>query len=73
MSFLRRRRHSELDARVADATRRAEAAREEAQLSQARHEAIVETIVTPLRQAAEQNRFAELLRRSLAGGYRGHA
>lgn len=73
MSFLRRRRRGELDARVEDATRRAEAAREEAELSRARHEQVVEDIITPLRQAGERNRFADLLRQSLAQGYGGRA
>lgn len=64
-----RRRHDDLDARVADARARAEDAREEAELSLARQESVREHVVRPLRQAAEQNQFAAMIRASLTEGY----
>lgn len=69
MSWLRRR-HAELDARVADARVCAEVAREQAELSRTRHEAIVEQVVKPLRKAGERNQFASMIRRSLIEGDR---
>jgi hypothetical protein len=69
-SFLRRR-HRELDARVADATARAEMAREEAGKSVARQESVRENVVRPLRAAAEHNQFSQLIRDSLREGHRG--
>lgn len=71
--FSCRRRHSGLDARVADAEKRAEEAAAEARLSRARHEAVVEQVVKPLRRAGERNQFAELLRRSLIEKHGGGA
>lgn len=65
-----RRRHAELDARVADACGRAESAAEQAALSRVRHEAVVKNVVKPLRRRAEQNMFAEMLRQSLIDGHR---
>lgn len=69
----RLRRHADLDARVAQAQRRAGEAAEEARLSQVRHEAVVENVVRPLRRAGERNQFAELVRRSLIEGHGGGA
>ena len=67
------RRHAGLDARVAEAEKRADEAAGEAALSQARHEAVVENVVKPLRRAAERNRFAEMIRQSLIEGHNGGA
>lgn len=66
-----RRRHDDLDARVADAERGAEEATEQARVSRARHEDVVENVVKPLRRAAERNQFAELIRKSLVEGRNG--
>lgn len=63
-----RRRHEELDARLADATARAEAAAAEAEKSAARQASVREHVVKPLRQAAEHNQFADLIRASLIQG-----
>lgn len=68
-----RRRHAELDARVADACGRAESAAEEVRLSRIRHEAVVTNVVRPLRRRAEQNMFAEMLRQSLTDDRHGGA
>lgn len=62
------RRHADLDARVAQAEKRADEAAGEARLSQARHEAVVEQVVRPLRKAGERNRFADMIRQSLIDG-----
>lgn len=72
MGFLSRfrRRHEELDKRVASATARAETAGEEVARSQARQETVREHVVKPLQRAAEHNQFADLIRRSLAEGHR---
>ncbi len=64
-----RRRHADLDARVAEARERAEDAAAEARLSEARHEAVVEQVVKPLRRAADRNQFAEMIRQSLIDGH----
>lgn len=71
MKIFRRHRHADLDARVAEAEKRADEAAGEARLSQVRHEAVVENVVRPLRRAGERNQFAELLRRSLIEGHGG--
>jgi len=65
-----RRRHPELDARVAEARTRAQEAQAEAELSIARQETVREHVVKPLRKRAEQNSFAEMLADSLAEGHR---
>lgn len=65
-----RRRHEELDARVTDATARAEEARGEAAKSRERQEAVREKVVVPLQRAAARNSFAELIRDSLTEGHR---
>lgn len=70
MSLFRRRRHADLDARVADAQARAETAAEEARMSAARQETIRANVVRPLRDLAEQNQFAALIRASLIEGGR---
>lgn len=67
MSFFRRRR--ELDARVADARARAEEAEREAAKSRARYESVREHVVEPLRQYAEENNFAAMIRDSIRRGY----
>jgi hypothetical protein len=64
-----RRRHADLDARITRARRRAEEAAEEAEKSRRRHAAVCEHVVGPLRRAAEQNSFAEILRVSLIEGH----
>lgn len=64
-----RRRREELDARVASATKRAEVAAGEARKSRVRQESVREHVVEPLRQAAEHNQFADLIRRSLTEGH----
>ena len=71
MRWLRRRaeKHQRLDRRVADATARAAEAAEEARLSQVRHDAVKDRIVGPLREAGNRNRFADMLRASIAEGY----
>lgn len=61
--------HRKLDDRVADARRRARDAETELALSKARSQAANETVVTPLRKRADDNQFAELLRKSLYIGY----
>lgn len=63
-----RRRRGELNARLADATARAQTAAGEAHRSRARQEAAREHTVIPLRRAAEHNQFAQLIRDSLTGG-----
>lgn len=70
MGFLSRfrRRHEELDKRVASATARAETAGEEVARSRARQEHVREHVVEPLLKASEHNQFADLIRDSLAGG-----
>jgi hypothetical protein len=72
MGFLSRfrRRHEELDKRLASATARAETAGKEVARSQARQEAVREHVVEPLQRAAEHNQFADLIRRSLSEGRR---
>jgi hypothetical protein len=65
-----RRRGEELDARLADATARAEEAAGEARKSEVRQEAVREHVVAPLQRAAEHNQFAQLIRDSLAEGPR---
>ena len=64
-----RRMHKKLDERVTEARRRAVDAETELALSRQRAHAAKETVVTPLRKRAEDNQFAEMLRRSL---YIGH-
>jgi hypothetical protein len=75
MGFLSRfrRRHEELDKRVASATARAEAAAGEAHKSQVRQEAVREHVVKPLQRAAARNSFADLIRASLTEGNGGKA
>lgn len=68
-----RRRHRELDARLAEATARAEAAAAEAEKSLARQESVREHVVKPLKRAAEHNQFADLIRNSLTEGNGGRA
>jgi hypothetical protein len=63
-----RRRREELDKRVASARARAETATAEAEKSRARQESVREHVVGPLRQAAEHNQFAQLIRDSLIEG-----
>jgi hypothetical protein len=65
----RRNRIAELDARVATARERAEAAVEEARYSAERHEEIRTQVVAPLKKAAEHNQFAELIRATLVNGH----
>ena len=67
MGFLSRfrRRHAELDKRVASATARAQAAADEARKSRVRQEAVREHVVEPLQAAARHNQFAEMIRASL--------
>lgn len=65
-----RRRHAELDARVADARKRADDAAGEARKSQARQEAVRERVVMPLQRAAAHNQFAQMIRDSLTEGQR---
>lgn len=67
-----RRRLAELDARVADATAGAERAAEEARKSEQRYESVQRHVVRPLREAAEQNQFSEMIRRSLINGGKTH-
>lgn len=64
-----RRRHADLDARVTDATARAEEARGEVRRSRERQETVREKVVMPLQRAAEHNQFADLIRRSLTEGH----
>jgi len=64
-----RRRHPKLDARVAEARKRAQEAAAEAELSQARQEQVRERVIRPLRKAGEHNQFAELIRASLIEGH----
>jgi hypothetical protein len=64
-----RRRHEELDARVASATARAETAGEEAAKSRARQEDARERVMEPLQQAARHDQFAEMITASLAEGH----
>lgn len=63
------RRRADLDARVESARARAEVAEGEAEKSLIRQEAIRERVVEPLRQAAQHNQFATLIRRSLTEGH----
>jgi hypothetical protein len=71
MGFLSRfrRRHEELDKRVASATARAQDAAGEVRKSQVRQEAVREHVVEPLLRASEHNQFADLIRRSLTEGH----
>lgn len=71
MSIFRRirKRHEELDERVSDAYDRAETARQEADLSQLRHETILHRVVIPLKKAGDHNQFAELIRKSIIDGH----
>lgn len=64
-----RRRSRELDARLADATARAQEAAGEARKSRVRQEAVREHVVAPLQRAAEHNQFADMIRDSLAQGH----
>lgn len=59
------RRRKALDARVADARRRAEDARQEADKSMARYRRVRDLVARPLRQAGENDQFAEIIRDSL--------
>ena len=68
----RRRRLAELDARVADATAGAERAAGEVRKSEQRAESVQRHVVQPLKEAAEQNQFASLIRRSLINGGETH-
>lgn len=63
-----RRRHEELDERVASATARAQEAAGEARKSRDRQEAVREHVVRPLERAAEHNQFAQMIRDSLTEG-----
>lgn len=63
-----RRRHEELDERVASATARAQEAAGEARKSRDRQEAVRERVVRPLERAAEHNQFAQMIRDSLTEG-----
>jgi hypothetical protein len=69
LSHLHWWRHDDLDMRVAQARVRAEDARGEAQKSRVRQEAAREHVIMPLREAAERNGFADLIRDSLTEGY----
>lgn len=75
MGFLSRfrRRHEELDKRVASATARAQDAAGEARKSEVRQEAVREHVVAPLQRAAQHNQFAQLIKDSLAEGRRRQA
>lgn len=70
MSLFRRqrRRLTELDARVADAADANARAAAEARKSEERYEAVQKHVVQPLRQAAEENQFASLIRMTLVNG-----
>lgn len=70
--FRRRQRLAELDARVAEAAEGAARAAAEAEKSVQRYESVQRHVVQPLRQAAEQNQFASLIRRSLINGGEAH-
>lgn len=63
------RMHRKLDVRLAEAGQRARDAATELELSRARARATQETVVRPLRKRAEDNQFAEMLRKSLNVGY----
>lgn len=63
--FCHRRKLAELDARVAEAAEGAARATAEAEKSAQRYEAVRRHVVRPLREAAESNQFASLIRRSL--------
>lgn len=63
----------ELDARATDAQERAVTAKAEADFSRRRQEAIHESVVKPLTQAAVNNQFAEMLRTNLVQGHRNHS
>jgi hypothetical protein len=67
--IIKRRQHEALDARITEARERATQAAEEAERSRRRQEAVHRTVVTPLREAAEHNRFAELVRESIIEGH----
>lgn len=69
MIFRHLRRHAKLDSRVADARQRAEDATSELKLSRERAHMAREEVVRPLRRRADENKFAELLRKSLHAGY----
>lgn len=64
----RRGRLAELDARVADATERAQRAQAEAEKSEQRYESVHTHVVQPLLDAAGSNSFSDLIRRSLVSG-----
>jgi hypothetical protein len=72
MGFLSRfrRRHEELDKRLASAIARAETAGKEVARSQARQKHVREHVVAPLQRAAEHNQFASMIEASLAEGRR---
>lgn len=69
MKLPRLHRRRDLDARLADARRRADEAAEEAALSLARQAGVREHVVRPLRKYAEDNNFAALLRASIRQGW----
>lgn len=62
-------RHRKLEERAAQAAAGAEDAAREAERSRQRLEAVRENVVTPMREAASRNQFADMLRRSLIEGH----
>lgn len=64
MRLFRRLRGAHLDEQV-------EKAREEAEKSRRRLEAVRATVVDPIREAGVRNQFADMLRRSLEVGHDG--
>lgn len=73
MRFPWHNRLAELDKRVMTAEARAEDAQREAEASRRRQERIQQQIIAPLREAAEHNRFADMLRKTLIDGKHGEA
>lgn len=63
-----RRNRSDQDARVAEARAAAGHAEREVELSRRRAESVRKHVVDPLREYAEHNQFADLIRQSLING-----
>jgi hypothetical protein len=66
--FRHRKRIAELDARVAEAAASADQAAQEAEKSEQRYQTVRRQVVRPLREAAERNQFAAMLRKTLTDG-----
>lgn len=72
-SKLLHRRIAALDERVITAEAHAEDAAYEAEKSRRRQERILQQVIAPLREAADHNRFADMLRKTLIDGKHGEA